>query len=312
MDDEKIQVLEAQYREICEENAALLKGVLGQIRIVLQEDKKNVSDGKEDRPKDLLLKEKYLALDQRREAIRLEIMEQKYFPCLSILIPSIKETEDAYVAAFDELMEVQVRSELQTERANQVVADAIGSGYALYICGGEDNETDLTIGLSGSLLLRNSGNLPCGEVYVTADNSGTNGMLHLSKFVLGGKEIHNLRLSFEDGVTAQVSYDEAENAPASLKTLSISSVSFGLNMTLLEKLTDLSTDRIVPEEIFSKTCLKIDFGTDGSVCVPYERVRSICSIKTNGMRTDVIREGLFMPIGSDAMNMPLMRVRRKD
>ncbi|MBQ7059804.1 MAG: hypothetical protein IJM83_11005 [Firmicutes bacterium] len=316
MDDEQIRVLEDQYRQICEENAGLLQGYLGQIRVEMQSESDRSSGKDEVYPRDLVLKGKYEELDRCREKIRLEVMEQKHIPCLSLIIPSKKENSDAYIAAFDELMDVQIRSELQTERSNQVVADTIGSGYALYISGVEGNETDLTIGLSGSTLLRNSGYLPCGEVVVQTENSGTNGILHIARTRLGGKEYHNLHLSFEDGILSQATCDEEaneepKNISEQIKALSISSLCFGLNMSLLEKLSDLSAERQIPEEIFSKTCLKIEFGAEGSACFPYEKLRSICSIKTNGLRSDIIREGLFMPVGSDAMNMPLLRIRRK-
>ncbi|MBQ1367922.1 MAG: hypothetical protein IIY45_07510 [Firmicutes bacterium] len=316
LSDEKIKNLEDEYRKICEENAALLKGYLGEIKIVLLSEDRKTVEKEDEHPRDLALKEKYRLHDQNREKIRMEIMEQKHVPCLSLLIPPIMESTDAYTAAFDELMEVQIRSDLQTERANQVVADAIGSGYALYIDGGEDNDTDLTIGLSGSVLLRNSGFLPCGEVRVQTDLSGTNGVLHLPQMRIADKEYHNLRMSYEDGILVQVSFDEAEddglkNQAEVMKAFTISGLSFGLNMNLLEKLTDLTGERTIPQEIFSKTCLKIEFGTQGAVCFPYETLRSICSIKTNGTKTDVIREGMFMPVGSDAMNMPLIRIRRK-
>ena len=37
-------------------------------------------------------------------------------------------------------------------------------------------------------------------------------------------------------------------------------------------------------------------------------VRLISAVRPDGSQTDVMREGLFMPIGSDAMNLPLMRI----
>ena len=308
LDEEQAGVLEGSVRTLGEGNEPLLKGFLGHICICLSSES---GDQAADDP----LRDQVLRLQEAQEKLINEMNGQDEIPVLTMVIPSPEEKTN-YTGVFDALMEAQIRSELQAERANQVVADAIGSGYALYLGGQGENDTDLTISLSGTKLVRNAGSLPCGEVIVRTQSAGTSGILHLPEMVVGGRCLKNLHLSFEEGVLAGLSYDEQDQDDqdrvlATFRDTPVSRLSFGLNMNLLEKVRLSSLQCALPDQILSKTCLKIEFGPGMCASFPYDRIRSVCSIKMGGQRTDIIREGMFMPIGSDAMNVPLMRIRKE-
>ncbi|MBO6158856.1 MAG: hypothetical protein J6P72_06310, partial [Firmicutes bacterium] len=140
-------------------------------------------------------------------------------------------------------------------------------------------------------------------------------LLHLEKVRIGGRIVNNLKVSFTDGEIVDVSYEgssELDKNPVQeqLKDAGVSLIGLGLNVSLLENLSKM--DGYVPEVIRRKSALSLELGEDVVGLIEYSKIGRLSSVKYNGQLSDVIREGLFMPIGSDVMNIPLMKLYQQE
>ena len=82
----------------------------------------------------------------------------------------------------------------------------------------------------------------------------------------------------------------------------------GLNMDLLESLYGKEDIPVLPEALTKQSCLSFVLGPESTAAFPYENVRLISALREDDTFSDVMREGLFMPVGADSMNLALMRI----
>ena len=323
MNEEEQHILAEKYEVLCQENQALLNGSLGMIRVSYMDPlfRERGPRGK----KESLLKDQHDNLMFNNAQALLKARGGMY-PVLELSVPVFsKEEGQDYAADFDFWMTHQLFHELPSERSGQTVLNALSSGTSLYFEGRNGNLTDLTVGLTMTeslqkpdkqipymTLLRNAGQLPCGEILIHADELKINGTLHVDSIFFQGRVFEDVRILFEDGMVRQVSMGEEGREESKYldrwQSLRLSRIIMGLNMDLLESLYGKEDIPVLPEALTKQSCLSFVLGPESTAAFPYENVRLISALREDDTFSDVMREGLFMPVGADSMNLALMRI----
>jgi|GEM_PF-6784198 len=319
------------------ENEALLRGFAGTIRMetVSETEAKGKNLGQADR------------LENLSQALKIDSMIKEGFgdyPEVVVYLPQSAD-EETWKQNLEKLLGLELTSPTLPERTYSTITNIVDSGYAVYIKGREGNETDLTVGLkplenaaseSNARVLRLGGCLPGGEIRLMNDEAGTFGTLHVKNAMLNGKHIQNLKISFEDGEISALSFDGAAQGETA-GDYRIVRVAMGFNPELLEKLDELAAEsklrtyfepkagltlRLESHPIVSaakrlnpyvkKTVSEVYQETDRQekLFIPYEELALLSVIKDNDQQTDIVREGMFVPVGTDALNMILLKRRQ--
>lgn len=137
--------------------------------------------------------------------------ENRSFTIVNYPCPAIGEQ---FGEIFDAVIRMNVLDADRYEKVQQVIIDALDAGEKVHIVGSGENETDLWVQLHP---LKNPEketnfenctadvNIPVGEVFTSPVLAGTTGILHVSRVYLRQLEYRNLKVEFQDGMTAAVS-----------------------------------------------------------------------------------------------------------
>ena len=135
---------------------------------------------------------------------------------------------------------------------------------------------------------------------------------HVDSIFFQGRVFEDVRILFEDGMVRQVSMGEEGREESKYldrwQSLRLSRIIMGLNMDLLESLYGKEDIPLLPEALTRQSCLSFVLGPESTAAFPYENVRLISALREDDTFSDVMREGLFMPVGADSMNLALMRI----
>ncbi|MBO5197967.1 MAG: aminopeptidase [Lachnospiraceae bacterium] len=142
--------------------------------------------------------------------------EETSFTIIAYPIPAIGEE---FEAIFTASREVNNLDNAAYKRIQQTIIDVLDQGVCCTIKGTNGNETDLTVMLHELVNPENETNfenctadvnIPVGEVFTSPKLAGTNGLLHVSRVSLNGFPYENLRVRFENGMTAECSCSNFE------------------------------------------------------------------------------------------------------
>lgn len=197
---------------------------------------------------------------------------------------------------------------------------------------------------SNMLIFRGKGTLPDALVGTVPAMPGTNGILHVRSAVVQGQPVTDLKIVFQDGVINSASYvgQDGKTYEADLSNrvgLSISRLRMGLNFSIEETLLSGLTIS-VPTKIQEQTCLSVTYGirpsentlgieyyepltrkhvkiytptayAETTVSIPYEELSRMSVIHQNGSSVDILREGMFVLIGTDHLNSEKLKLDQK-
>lgn len=132
--------------------------------------------------------------------------DERSFTIIAYPVPSIGDQ-------FEEIMQDTIRINtldyVLYRDIQQRIIDALDTAEYVYICGKNDNKTQLYVHLHE---LANPNmqtnfencvadvNIPVGEVFTSPVLQGTNGTLHVTRVFLNGLEYHDLRIEVKDGM----------------------------------------------------------------------------------------------------------------
>lgn len=168
-----------------------------------------------------------LSVDYQRDHM---LIQNRYIPeeerSFTIIAFPVPEIGGDFEKIFDETVKINTLDMEQYKKIHQSIIDALDQGDTVHITGRGNNQTDLTVKLhtlgdpEKETNFENclaDVNIPVGEVFTSPVLKGTNGVLHVGEVYLNQLRYENLRMTFEDGMIADYSCTNYENAEENKK-----------------------------------------------------------------------------------------------
>ena len=144
--------------------------------------------------------------------------DERSFTIIAYPLPEIGEQ---YTEIFDEIIRINTLDANLYEKVQQTIIDVLDQGEYVHVVGKGENETDLKIQLyrlqepEKETIFENcvaDVNIPVGEVFTSPVLEGTDGVLNVSKVYLNELQYRDLKLTFKDGMIAEYSCSNFEDA----------------------------------------------------------------------------------------------------
>lgn len=330
-----------------------------------------------------------LGLDkQQREALlRCPSCEQIRWSTYLLPVPEndSQMNSEAFHQYFRQMLEMSA-STVNRLRPLQVLSTVLDKGDTLYLTGWNGNETDLAVTLHPLENEEKETNfntslgdsvLPGDFVYTVPARVDTNGVLHVRHAIIGSQKLNDVRITIEDGMVSDITYEDPAVAKASpepsegtedpreekespkmsgsgnenrvlqwLRTsgeAAVSEFAVGVNTKLYVSLLDHpEMIEYMPEDMLACISVSLCFGKgpydgiSGKRCfinhangktvsetgeegesssqqvrllLMFDEIGRLSVVKDGENTADVMREGLFVPVGMDTYNQPLIQRR---
>ena len=196
--------------------------------------------------------------------------EERSFTIIAFPTPAIGEQ---FEAIFDETIKLNTLSYELYQGIQQTIIDTLDTADYVRIRGCGVNETDLKVNLwklqnpSKETIFENcvaDVNIPVGEVFTSPVLKGTDGVLHVSEVFLNGLKYENLKVVFEDGMTADYScsnFEDVQQGKRYIKdhvlhqheSLPLGEFAIGTNTVAYRMAKDFGIGKVMPILIAEKT-----------------------------------------------------------
>lgn len=227
--------------------------------------------------------------------------EETSFTIIAYPIPEIGED---FVDIFEDTIKINNLDDRLYEKIQATIIEVLDKGDYVMVKGKGDNKTDLKINLwelknpEKETLFENcvaDVNIPVGEVFTSPQLKGTEGILNVSESYLGDLKYVDLTLKFEDGMVAEYScanFEDAsegkrfikENLLKNHESLPMGEFAIGTNTTaymvagkydILYKLPILIVEKMGPHFAIGDTCYSheedvMTYNPDGKAIVARE------------------------------------------
>ena len=218
-----------------------------------------------------------LANESMQIASRYARIDERSFTIIAYPVPEIG---DRFEAIFDETIRINNLDYKKYQTIQQHLIDALDKGYAVRVLGKDGNETDVTVQLHAlqdpekQTIFENcvaDVNIPLGEVFTSPVLKGTSGLFHVKKVALTGLRFEDLRIRLEDGMVADYSCANFEDAEKGRKyieenilfhheTVPLGEFAIGTNTTAYRIAKDYEIADILPILIAEKMGPHFAFG----------------------------------------------------
>lgn len=168
-----------------------------------------------------------LSVDYKRDHM---LIQNRYIPeeerSFTIIAFPVPEIGTEFEAIFDETVKINTLDVECYKKIHQSIIDALDQGDTVHITGRGANQTDIVVKLhelkdpAKETNFENclaDVNIPVGEIFTSPVLKGTNGILHVTEVYLNQLRYENLRMTFEDGMIADYSCTNYENAEENRK-----------------------------------------------------------------------------------------------